>query len=276
MLRPRPRNGSTVKTRPIDIILLVALVAVSGAIVWTLFSLGGGSASTPEGDASPPADSPPSVTLPGEDPGNGGEEGAGDDGDGGSVVPIAPGEDGGNGDGEAGSGAGASGDAAEVETDETDDAPGDGAEDEDSATTDADATSDAAADEGGEAETDGEDADADEQEQAETDPPEPVPEGVVELERVGFSYVTGGAGACEIVLEPWEHVAVSRELLAEYGCGAEVTVELADETDGRSQVQAVVADTMNPSFSRTVNVYVGEDEPALDYGLTTGTIEPVE
>ncbi len=86
--------------------------------------------------------------------------------------------------------------------------------------------------------------------------------------------MTGGAGACGIVLEPWTHVAVSRELLEAYGCGAEVTVTLDDPADGRTSVDAVVADTMNPSFSRTVNVYVGEDEPAFDYGLTAGTIQP--
>jgi hypothetical protein len=110
--------------------------------------------------------------------------------------------------------------------------------------------------------------------QAEATEPEPVPPGAVRLERVGFSFVTGGAGACGIVLEPWRHVAVSRELLAAYGCGAEVAITLDDEKGGRSQFQAVVGDTMNPSFSRTVNIYVGEDEPALEYGVTSGTLRP--
>lgn len=105
-------------------------------------------------------------------------------------------------------------------------------------------------------------------------PLEPVPEGAVELDRVGFSFVTGGAGACGIVLEPWRHVAVSRDLLARYGCGSEITVRLADEKNGRREVAAVVADTMNPVHSRTVNVYVGQDEPALQYGVTTGVLEP--
>ncbi|MEX2534128.1 MAG: hypothetical protein WD273_00890 [Trueperaceae bacterium] len=104
--------------------------------------------------------------------------------------------------------------------------------------------------------------------------PEPVPSGSVQLERIGFSFVTGGAGACGVILEPWRHVAVSRELLAAYGCGAEITITLAEETDGREQVEAMIADTMNPSFSRTANIYVGEDEPALEYGLTSGILRP--
>ena len=103
-----------------------------------------------------------------------------------------------------------------------------------------------------------------------------MPTGTVGLERVGFSYVTGGVGACGITLEPWQHVAVSRELLDAYGCGAEVTVSLDDPADGRSSFRAVVADTMNPQFSRTANVYVGTDEDAFAYGLTTGSVTPVE
>lgn len=103
---------------------------------------------------------------------------------------------------------------------------------------------------------------------------EPVPPGPVLLERVGFSFVTGGAGACGVVLEPWRHVAVSRELLAAYGCGADITIVLDEAKDGRREFDAVIGDTMNPSFSRTVNVYVGEDEPALEYGVTSGTLRP--
>ncbi|MEX2541081.1 MAG: hypothetical protein WD314_04705 [Trueperaceae bacterium] len=103
---------------------------------------------------------------------------------------------------------------------------------------------------------------------------EPVPPGPVRLERIGFSFVTGGAGACGVVLEPWEHVAVSRELLAAYGCGAEITIVLDDDKGGYDRVDAVIGDTMNPSFSRTVNIYVAEDEPAFEYGLTSGTLRP--
>lgn len=104
-------------------------------------------------------------------------------------------------------------------------------------------------------------------------PPRDLPPGTLELERIGYSFVTGGPGSCGVVLEAWTHVAVSRDLLEAYGCGAEVTVTLDDPVDGRTEVLAVIGDTMNPSFSRTVNVYVGEDEPAFEYGLTTGTFE---
>ena len=103
-------------------------------------------------------------------------------------------------------------------------------------------------------------------------PPLPA-SGEVDLVRVGFSFVTGGAGACGITLEPWKHIAVSREILAKYGCGTEVTVDLSEEIAGRSSFRAVIADTMNPVHSRTINIYVGRDEPALDYGVTTGKLE---
>jgi hypothetical protein len=102
-------------------------------------------------------------------------------------------------------------------------------------------------------------------------PPRVLPAGTLELERIGYSFVTGGPGACGVVLEAWTHVAVSRDLLETYGCGAEVTVTLDDPAGGRTEVVGVIGDTMNPSFARTVNVYVGEDEPAFDYGLTAGT-----
>jgi len=36
----------------------------------------------------------------------------------------------------------------------------------------------------------------------------------------------------------------------------------------------IVGDTMNESWSRTVNVYVAQDEPALSYGLATGSLTP--
>lgn len=110
--------------------------------------------------------------------------------------------------------------------------------------------------------------------EARVDDPEPVPPGPVRIQRIGFSFVTGGPGACGVVLESWRHVAVSRELLAAYGCGAEVSITLEEEKGGRRQFDAVIGDTMNPSFSRTVNIYVGEDEPALQYGVTSGTLRP--
>jgi len=102
-------------------------------------------------------------------------------------------------------------------------------------------------------------------------PPRVLPSGVLALERVGFSYANGASGACGFVLEAWTHVAVSRDLLAEYGCGAEVRVTLDDPAGGRSEMLGIIGDTMNPSFTRTVNVYISTDEDAFAYGLTEGT-----
>ena len=99
------------------------------------------------------------------------------------------------------------------------------------------------------------------------------PAGAVNLNRVGFAFITAETGACSIPLQPWRQVAVSRDLLAEYGCGATITVDLADTVNGNQQVTAQIADTMNPSFERTVNIFVAEEEPALEYGITTGTIQ---
>jgi hypothetical protein len=101
----------------------------------------------------------------------------------------------------------------------------------------------------------------------------PLPEGAVDLERVGFSFVTGGAGACNIVLEPWQHIAVSSDLRDLYPCGTEVTITLDEEVAGRTSFRAVVADGIR-NAERTVNIYVGQDEPALEYGLKDGTLEP--
>jgi hypothetical protein len=246
-----------VKDRAIDLALVVGLVLVAGAIVWTLFSLGGGR-------GGPPPDRGGGIVAP-------------DGGGGGGVVPIAP--DGSGGDASAGGGAAGAGVAADGASDGA--APSGDAADDGATTAD-----------GGAAATDGADgsdgSDAGDAGAVPAGPspdrPDPtvpaaqappVPEdGPAELGRIGFSFVTGGAGACGIVLEPWTHVAVSRELLAAYGCGAEVTVALDDPKDGRTTVTAVVGDTMNEAFSRTVNIYVAQDEPALAYGLTAGTIAP--
>jgi hypothetical protein len=245
--------------RAIDLALILGLIVIGGAIVWTLFSLGGSSRPAP-----PPGDTP-SVDGP-ETPGDAG------------VVPVAPGGEGADEGGTAtdtgANGGGAvplppGGDGADADDggDVADDANGAPDDADAAASGDADGAAPGGADD--DAPSDGPDPEVPAAEAP------PVPEqGPVELGRVGFSFVTGGAGACGIVLEPWTHVAVSRELLAAYGCGAEVTLTLSDPKDGRSRVEAVVADTMNPSFSRTVNVYVGQDEPALGYGLTTGTIAP--
>jgi hypothetical protein len=104
-------------------------------------------------------------------------------------------------------------------------------------------------------------------------PRQPIPEGAVELERVGFSYVTGGVGACNIVLEPWQHVAVSLDLREQYPCGTEITIELNEEVGGRTTFTAIVADGIR-NAERTVNVYVGTDEPALEYGVRDGVLNP--
>lgn len=117
-----------------------------------------------------------------------------------------------------------------------------------------------------------------EAETASTDPEptvvaQPLPEGTLELERVGFSFA-GGAGACSVALEPWRHVAVSRDILAEYPCGTEITIHLDEPVAGHDSFTAVVGDTMNPSNIRTVNIYVAPDEPALEYGVAAGRLEP--
>lgn len=93
------------------------------------------------------------------------------------------------------------------------------------------------------------------------------------LERIGFSFVTGGSGACGVVLEPWRHVAVSRELLESLGCGTEISIGFDSPRGGQEKITAVVGDTMNPSHYRTVNVFVGQEEPALEYGVTSGWLE---
>ncbi len=94
------------------------------------------------------------------------------------------------------------------------------------------------------------------------------------LERVGFSFAAGELGACSIPLEPWRHVAVSRDILGRYPCGSEVNVILDDEVAGRNSLRAIVGDTMGSSVSRTVNIYVAPEEPALEYGVQTGRLEP--
>ena len=94
----------------------------------------------------------------------------------------------------------------------------------------------------------------------------------VAVERVGFAYATGSEGACGVPLTAWNFVAVSRDLLEVYPCGSAVTLTFADEVAGRSSVTAQVGDTMGAEITDTVNVFVGEDEPALEYGVTSGTL----
>ncbi len=213
------------RSRIVDIALLVGLVAVAGGILWTLFTLGSGPRTTR------PAPTP-TVNADNRTPAD--------------PAPVAPGRVG------ADPTPGPAGGVVAVDPD-----------DESSAAANAGAA--VRDDDGSPDEEPGEVAEA----------PEPraplVPGGTIELERVGFSFVTGGAGACGVTLEAWTHVAVSRDLLDAYGCGAEVVVTLEEPVAGRSEVVGVIGDTMNPSFERTVNVYVAEDEPAFEYGTTSGT-----
>jgi len=207
------------RSRILDVALIVGLVAVAGGIMWTLFNLGSSPRSAGNTSPSTPAAVAPAPTAPGSS----------------QVTPVAP---------DAASGTPAT--PPQVAAPLAPDAVG--------------APAEAAA--GGEP--------AAPAPPATPAPPRVVPEGSVALERIGFSYVTGGPGACGVVLEAWVHVAVSRDLLAEYGCGAEVRVTLDDPAGGRSEVVGVIGDTMNPSFERTVNVYVAQDEDAFAYGLTAG------
>jgi len=227
------------RSRFVDIALIAGLVAVAGAIMWTLFNLGGSPRPTVPA-ATPPAQttpaSPPQQSLP-SPPGAAG------------VVPVDPNDPAAAGDAATPPGGATPGGA--IAEPVSPDAP-----------TPATPAADPLPPEAGRTVPAAEAA--------------PVPSGTVGLERVGFSYVTGGAGACGIVLEPWQHIAVSRELLDAYGCGAQVTVTLDDPADGRSSFTAVVADTMNPQFSRTANVYVGTDEDAFAYGLTSGSVTPAD
>jgi len=98
------------------------------------------------------------------------------------------------------------------------------------------------------------------------------PADSVPLERIGFAYATGSEGACGVPLTAWGYVAVSRDLLADYPCGSAVTLTLDDEIAGRRVVTAQVGDTMGAEIAATVNIFVGQDEPALEYGVTRGTL----
>jgi hypothetical protein len=216
------------RSRLLDVVLIVGLVAVAGGIMWTLFNLG----SSPRTDAPTPSAVSPAPSPPA------GSQVTPVDPAGSPVTPVDP----------------ARSPVTPVDPATSASPSTPPANDGEAAPDDATAGTPAAA----------------------APPPEPrvVPEGSVALERIGFSYVTGGPGACGVVLEAWVHVAVSRDLLATYGCGTEVLVTLDDPAGDRSEVVGVIGDTMNPSFERTVNVYVGEDEDAFAYGLTTGVFAP--
>ncbi len=109
---------------------------------------------------------------------------------------------------------------------------------------------------------------------AEDAPPAGTTAGMTEVERVGFAYATGSEGACGVPLTAWAFVAVSRDLLTTYPCGTAVTLTLDDEIAGRREVTAQVGDTMGADIVNTVNIFVGETEPALEYGVTQGSLSP--
>jgi len=102
----------------------------------------------------------------------------------------------------------------------------------------------------------------------------PVAEGSLTLERVGFSAITGGVGACNVILESWKHLTVSRDIKATHPCGTTLTVVFDDPVAGRTSFTGVVGDTMGPSTTKTVNVYVETKELALTYGINGGTLQP--
>ena len=102
--------------------------------------------------------------------------------------------------------------------------------------------------------------------------PADVPTEGVPVERVGFAYATGSEGACGVPLTAWNYVAVSRDLLEAYPCGTAVTLTFEDAVAGRTSVTAQVGDTMGAEITDAVNVFVGEAEPALEYGVTSGTL----
>ena len=102
--------------------------------------------------------------------------------------------------------------------------------------------------------------------------PAEVPTQGVPVARVGFAYATGSEGACGVPLTAWNYVAVSRDLLEAYPCGTAVTLTFSDAIAGRNSVTAQVGDTVGADIKDTVNVFVGQDEPALEYGVTSGTL----
>lgn len=247
--------GDALMGRLLDVVLFAGLALVAGGIVWTLFTMNAPDVRTRD-VAPPPAEdgATPGAVVP-VDPRD-----LAPDAEATAVVPVAP-------DAEVG---GASDAAGDPEADTEADPEGDAANEVENE-----------ADAGGDAEEAEGDAEAD-ADGAGPDPTVPAAEAgtpaaddAVTLGRVGYTYVTGGAGACGVTLEAWRHVAVSRELLEAYGCGAELVLTLDAPVAGRERVEVIVGDTMNEAWSRTVNVYVGEDEPALEYGLGTGRLAPV-
>lgn len=78
--------------------------------------------------------------------------------------------------------------------------------------------------------------------------------------------------ACGPNLGPWIQVAVSRDLLPAFRCRSLIRIELDRPINGIEWFDAIVYDTMHPRFRNTVDVMVNLWEPAMEYGVTTGTV----
>lgn len=79
--------------------------------------------------------------------------------------------------------------------------------------------------------------------------------------------------ACGRTKSAWKQVAVSRDLLKKVGgCGAKIRIDF----DNGKSIEFVVFDTMNARYKNTVDILVGEKEPARKYGIVSGRIELIE
>lgn len=79
--------------------------------------------------------------------------------------------------------------------------------------------------------------------------------------------------ACGPNLEPWVQVAVSRDLfydaLGNKRCGQQVRLHFSNG----QQIVGVINDTMNPRFSKRIDVLVANHENALAYGRKVARLE---
>lgn len=106
----------------------------------------------------------------------------------------------------------------------------------------------------------------------EPSPATPAAGPSAKISRVGFTYTSDHPGACGDVAAPWQSVALSRDLLKRFPCGSEVLLELQKPVAGQQAIYARVSDTMSAREANTVNIFVGQDEPALEYGGTEGVL----
>lgn len=103
--------------------------------------------------------------------------------------------------------------------------------------------------------------------------------GAVRIDRISFYQAVAAqtdndpaTAACGGNLGPWIQIAVSRDLLPSFPCGSLVRLELDRPVAGIEWLDAIVYDTMNPRYRNTVDILVGTREPALRYGITSGTL----